>query len=363
MTRAHWLASPFVDLYHNDARTIPIPDSSVHCCVTSPPYWGLRDYGEAGQLGAEKTPEAYVANMVNVFREVRRVLRDDGTLWLNLGDSYGAGKNLAGIPWRVALALQADGWYLRSDIIWAKPNPMPESVRDRPTKAHEYLFMLTKSPRYFFDQEAVREASAHEYTAGHVTVGYSDASGRNDGTPHRAGIGFGVAPSGRNIRTVWTVATQPYKGAHFACFPPRLIEPCILAGTSAHGCCSECGTPWVRVVERTPMVIPERQQADRVGREAVHGRERHRTMNGQEWAKTARTTTTGWAPSCAHPEASRVPCTVLDPFMGSGTTAWVARKHGRRSVGVELNETYLELAAGRLRQAALPFHQQPEGAP
>jgi len=218
-------------LVRSDARSIPLADKSVHCCVTSPPYWGLRDYGTAEQLGLEDTPEAYVANMVEVFREVRRVLRDDGSLWLNLGDSYASSpasggeqsatmtggehkrtprtrytrppglkpKDLVGIPWRVAFALQADGWYLRSDIIWHKPNPMPESVRDRPTKAHEYLFLLTKSKRYYYDADAIN-------------------------------------PAGRNKRSVWTVATAPYAGAHFAVFPPKLIEPCILAG------CPEGGT-------------------------------------------------------------------------------------------------------------------------
>lgn len=219
-----------------------LPDNSVNTCVTSPPYWGLRDYGIDGQIGLEETPEAYVERMIAVFREVRRVLRDDGTLWLNLGDSYaGSGKgawkvkdrqkevyipdpdspqcrlpkvpsglkpkNLIGIPWRVAFALQADGWYLRSDIIWYKPNAMPESVRDRPTKAHEYIFLLTKSERYYYDADAIKE----------------DAVSGNPNRPKR------------NKRTVWTVSTKPFKGAHFATFPPDLIEPCILAGCPEGG--------------------------------------------------------------------------------------------------------------------------------
>ena len=212
-----------------------LPAGEIACCVTSPPYFGLRDYGIAGQIGLETTPEAFVASMVEVFREVRRLLRNDGTLWLNLGDSYCASKtgslgnrvslggghanqsaalsrpdksrlpglkpkDLIGIPWRVAFALQADGWYLRQDIVWHKPNPMPESVTDRCTKAHEYLFLLSKSEQYHFDVDAIKERTV-------------------DGEERR------------NKRSVWTVTTRPYKGAHFATFPPALIEPCILAGS------------------------------------------------------------------------------------------------------------------------------------
>lgn len=211
-----------------------LPDQSANCCVTSPPYWGLRDYGHDGQIGLEESPEIYVQKLAAVFREVRRVLRPDGTLWLNIGDSYNAyngnrgpsasfqsttekalpslpkgygltckelkNKDLVGIPWRVAFALQADGWYLRQDIIWHKPNPMPESVTDRCTKAHEYLFLLSKSERYYFDAEKIQEKTA-----------------------------FGVAEK-RNKRSVWSVNVQPFHGAHFATFPPALIEPCILAG-------------------------------------------------------------------------------------------------------------------------------------
>jgi len=212
-----------------------IPDQSINTCVTSPPYWGLRDYGIDGQVGIEETPEEYVAKMVEVFREVKRVLRKDGTLWLNLGDSYagncsqasnngragfgnprerlvnrkGKGlkpKDLVGIPWRVALALQADGWYLRSDIIWHKPNPIPESVKDRPTKAHEYIFLLSKSPKYYYDYEAIKEPVTSRQLR-----------------------------STRNKRSVWTVPTRPFPEAHFATFPPELIEPCVLAGCPIGG--------------------------------------------------------------------------------------------------------------------------------
>lgn len=298
-----------------------MPDNSVHCCVTSPPYWGLRDYGHERQLGLEKNLEEYVASLVNVFREVRRVLRDDGTLWLNLGDSYcsighkksssGYGttglaggkaqehhplrrennvpglkhKDIIGIPWRVAFALQADGWYLRQDIIWHKPNPMPESVRDRCTKAHEYLFLLSKSARYSYDADAVREPHV-TFTKNSKMSGGRNHFGVRNGTPekgknagnnncHDGRWDQAFHPSGRNRRSVWTVSTKPYKGAHFATFPPQLIEPCILAGCPAGG-------------------------------------------------------------------------TVLDPFFGSGTTGAVAVQHGRQYLGIELNPEYIALAQERI---------------
>jgi site-specific DNA-methyltransferase (adenine-specific) len=330
------MANDWLTIHGGDCREVlrELPAESVHCVVTSPPYWGLRDYGTAtweggdadcdhvmsralkrdnnggmppagegtrgtqsstassvllfrdacgkcgarrvdAQLGLETTPEAYVAAMVDVFREVRRVLRDDGTLWLNLGDSYAAArsyqvrdnkhtdvgntmassvpeglkpKDLVGIPWRVAFALQADGWYLRSDIVWAKPNPMPESVTDRPTKSHEYVFLLAKSARYFFDADAVRETSSDDF--------------------------------GRNIRSVWTIATAPYPGAHFATFPPKLVEPCVKAGCPVGG-------------------------------------------------------------------------VVLDPFAGTGTVGMVAQSLSRRAVLIELNPEYLRQCLARNAQAPL----------
>lgn len=292
-------------IFTGDAREVlqDLHAGFVHTCVTSPPYFGLRDYGHGDQIGLEQTPEAFVQELVAVFREVRRVLRDDGTLWLNLGDSYNAynanrgastsisdgtagrdhpkhrqglttptlkNKDLIGIPWRVAFALQADGWYLRQDIIWHKPNPMPESVRDRCTKAHEYIFLLSKGPRYYFDCQAIKEpaikgAAGSSFnkgkTAAHQLGRSSDKDRADSGT--------------RNRRSVWSVATRPFKGAHFATFPPDLIEPCILAG------CPESGT-------------------------------------------------------------------VLDPFLGAGTTALVAANHNRNYIGIELNPEYVELAKKRL---------------
>ena len=210
-----------------------LEEKSVNTCVTSPPYWGLRDYGTDDQLGLEKTPEKFVENLVNVFREVRRVLRDDGTVWLNLGDSYLSNKQLGGIPWRVAFALQSDGWYLRQDIIWHKPTHMPESVTDRCTKSHEYIFLLSKSPKYYYDNEAIKEETLtqdnqnrdRETTKLNNTPGRTKMSGLKTNNYET-----------KNKRSVWSVAPIPYKEAHFATYPPELIKPCILAG------CPEGGT-------------------------------------------------------------------------------------------------------------------------
>lgn len=293
-------------------RLAELPDGSVQTCVTSPPYWGLRDYGHDGQLGLESTPDEYVTNMVEVFRQVRRLLADDGTLWLNLGDSYAANrshqvsqtkwaahdfgasnatqiprglkpKDLVGIPWRVAFALQADGWWLRQDIIWHKPNPMPESVTDRCTKAHEYLFLLSKSARYFYNARAIsdpvtpqsRERSAYGYNTTERDTGTQAAQ---IGARRRQRMGLRETyqlSETRNKRSVWTVGVKPYSGAHFAVMPADLVEPCIMAGSSPDDL-------------------------------------------------------------------------VLDPFTGSGTVGMVALRHGRRFVGIELNPEYAALAESRI---------------
>jgi DNA modification methylase len=266
-----------------DARRIPLADRSVHCCVTSPPFYALRDYGVSGQLGLEPTPSDYVAATVGVFREVKRVLRDDGTCWLNIGDSYASDakwggttggkhasglhgepigrlkrytglkpKDLIGIPWRLAFALQADGWTLRSEIIWAKPNPMPESVTDRPTKSHEQVFLLTKHERYFYDQEAVREESTTEpHARGGIHAALGGPMDRNGHSQYDAAHQSRIwGGSGRNLRSVWSIASAPFSGAHFATFPLELAARCIRAGTSERGVCPACGAPWRRVVER-----------------------------------------------------------------------------------------------------------------
>lgn len=377
-------------------------DQSVQCVVTSPPYWGLRDYGVEGQIGLEKTPEEYITKMVEVFREVRRVLRDDGTVWLNLGDCYGTNnisenrtqgnesdytdayasrrrrisginhtritglkpKDLVGMPWRLAFALQSDGWYLRSDIIWSKPNPMPESVTDRPTKSHEYVFLLTKKARYFYDADAVREAHTTPLHAPGNIAKYGEVK-RNDFGTDRVKEVWGN-PAGRNRRTVWEIATQPTPEAHFATFPESLVEPCIKAGTSERGCCSGCGAPWVRVVEREETgerLVDGSLKTSKAGRKRAYAPGSEITSESScfktgLWKKN---NTLGWQPSCTCGEyvaddgtrktlkADTIPCTVLDPFGGSGTVAKVARRLHRDAILIEINPAYVEIMKKCLR--------------
>lgn len=303
-------------------RLADLPTGSIQTCITSPPYFGLRDYGMADQIGLEQTPAQFVAELVAVFREVKRTLKDDGTLWLNIGDSYNASpgqrkttdaagakqvsnagspgapsrnveglapKNLIGIPWRLAFALQDDGWYLRQDIIWHKPNPMPESVTDRCTKAHEYIFLLSKSPKYYYDADAVKEPSstfALDSRAGKGSVTKTAIKTANNADRNDGGIFCGINET-RNKRSVWTVATAPYAEAHFATYPPALVLPCVLAG-------------------------------------------------------------------------SRPGDTVLDPFNGAGTTGLVALENGRQYVGIELNPEYAALTRQRLARVQVDmFRSQP----
>jgi site-specific DNA-methyltransferase (adenine-specific) len=293
-----------------NALAIPLADQSVQCVVTSPPYYGLRDYGIDEQIGLEVTPDEYIANLVAVFRECKRILRDDGTLWVNIGDSYNGSapnqsgqngyndgrenrdkrystggvnglkpKDLIGIPWMLAFALRADGWYLRQDIIWAKPNPMPESVKDRCTKSHEYIFLLSKSARYYYDNDAVKEPSASPVRDSNP-IPYSQLNQNGGKDTQRLGSGN---PDGRNKRDVWTVTTKPYKGAHYATFNPELIKPCILAGAPEGGI-------------------------------------------------------------------------VFDPFVGSGTTVATAIQLGRKGIGLDLSLTYLyENAKDRIEAEMLPL--------
>jgi DNA modification methylase len=359
-----------------------IPDGSARMCVTSPPYYGLRDYGADGQIGLEATPDAFIAKMVEVFREVRRVLADDGTLWLNLGDSYAATgksgggdqgkrweecgadtsgprggkwspapdgykpKDLLGIPWRVAFALQADGWYLRSDIIWHKLNPMPESVRDRPTKAHEYVFLLSKQPRYYYDAEAVREATSPHSDfrttprTGSPPSAAAYGSLERSNIRSRLGCGSVGNSSGRNARTVWTITPRPFKGAHFATFPAELAERCIKAGSSERGKCPECGAVWVRVVERETMVLAKSARSEAMG-------EYDRTCTSGKMVSPPRSITAGWRPTCSH-DLEPVPDVVLDPFAGAGTVGLVCQRLGRDHLGIELNPEYRQMAIDRI---------------
>jgi DNA modification methylase len=368
-----------------------LPDESVHCCVTSPPYWGLRDYGVDGQLGLEKTPQEYITRMVEVFREVRRVLRKDGTCWLNVGDSYWGGKGSNGsskarrtadergylqsggtvlmdtrpsdgkhesikpkdlclIPFRLAIALQEDGWWVRSDIIWAKPNPMPESVTDRPTKSHEYMFLLTKSAKYYFDAEAIKENSVYPD---------DDRKARSNGEQKRtpteqiAGVRQGSATyPKRNIRSVWTIPTQPTPEAHFATFPEALIVPCIKAGTSEKGCCPECGSPWERVinVKKAPDDVYTNTKKPVDGFVSVNCTGKGQGQKYQNWRNDNPPETLGWQPTCKCEIETTTPCVCLDPFFGSGTTGIVAKKLQREYIGIELNEEYIKIAERRIEK-------------
>ena len=362
-----------------------LPDGCIHTCITSPPYFGLRNYkGGNEEIGQEDTVEEFVNKMVEVFREVRRILRDDGTLWLNLGDSYMSAKNCApppqtvangnprgmptdfvpanrkeqkglkqkdliGIPWRVAFALQEDGWYLRQDIIWSKPNPMPESVEDRCTKSHEYIFLLSKKPHYYFDHEAIREpALTSPVKRDKAGEGYQADYPHGDRFSKGERV-WGDPHGKRNKRSVWTVTTKPFRGAHFATFPKDLIEPCVLAGTSKHGCCSKCGAPYVREVE----IDRTFESGSGKSGNMPKGKNGERLQGGGETRDIRRgpvchTKTTGWKPSCEC-EADISPCVVFDPFTGSGTTAVVALTHGRNYTGTELNPEYVALAEQRIK--------------
>ena len=348
-----------------------LDDGSVQCCVTSPPYWGLRDYGEKGQLGLEPTPEAYIEKMVEVFSRVRRVMRGDATCWLNMGDCF-VDKQLAGMPWRLALALQADGWWLRSDIIWAKPNPMPESIADRPTKSHEYIFLMTKAARYYYDADAVREGSAtwnsaksfakaEDMTSPQISKGVDLVRQRTRG--------FGThhpdkERTGRNARTVWHIPTQPFPGAHFATFPIELPSRCIKAGTSERGCCPQCGAGWVRVVEKSGQMPCDEYNVP--GMELNNDAARRRQLSGHrqaKWKSKNPDKLIGWRPGCdctdpipdsPHGPPSPIPCAVLDPFAGSGTTGVAACALGRDFIGIELNPDYAALADKRIGKAMAP---------
>jgi site-specific DNA-methyltransferase (adenine-specific) len=318
-------------------------DESVQCIVTSPPYFNQRDYGHDGQIGREASCGEFIERLVAVFHEASRVLRRDGDLWINVGDTYGLGKQLLGVPWRLALALQADGWLLRQDVIWHKPSPMPESVTDRCTKSHEYVFLFAKSPSYFYDAEAISEPSVigkDRRNFGPQDKGDVRSDGNHRGTYQCDGT--------RNRRSVWRIASRPYKGAHFATMPPELAETCIKAGTSEHGCCPQCGTPWERITKRTKLKRP--RPADYVKRTGEAG-------TGSSCANSVAgvaVKTLGWKQSCKCEPHEPVPCVVLDPFAGSGTTLAVAKSLGRWSVGIELNPEYIALAERRVAEAGEP---------
>jgi len=386
----HTQDSDFV-LHRGDCLEVlrTLPDASVHMCCTSPPFYGLRAYLDDDhddkhlEIGLEETPDEWVARLVAVFREVRRVLRDDGTCWIEIGDSFSSGtgrsyhrdymdggattasdlhqptprfkpedigvkhKDLLGQPWLLAFALRADGWYLRSEIIWARPNPMPESVTDRPTKSHSTVFLLTKKPRYFYDADAIR--SPHQHDGRKV----DHVKGTDMSHQHRDGPRW-PDNGGANARSVWTIPTQPTPFAHFATWPEKLCSRMILAGTSEKGCCPECGAPWERTTEKDVTNPGNRTNNGKYDGSIAERR-------GFEARREVSVATTGWQPTCEcllpfegyAEEAGLPPCTVLDPFGGSGTTALVARNLGRHSILIELSSEYADLAAKRLSQLSL----------
>src|SRR5215472_5320862 len=420
-----------VTVYLGDAREVmaDLPAESVDCVVTSPPYWGLRDFGVPptvwggkpecrhrwgalmrgrrgdllpadvsprsarvgltdhqddaatkggrmcadcgawrGSLGLEPSPSLFVGHLVEIFRGVRRLLKPTGTVWLNLGDTFfHAGKvrgaresglkpkDLIGIPWRTALALQADGWWLRSDLIWCKPNPVPEPARDRPVRAHEFVFLLSRQPRYYYDAEAVREpaVSRSSSTPWPMPAIHGGKYAQLNDSRVRSAAKYARRPAprtdSRHRRSVWVLATEPFHGGHTATFPTRLVEPCVLAGTSAAGCCSACGRPFERVLEVTYRPLSKRRE----GRDplvpakpASWGGKDPRVFEIEQ-RQARETRTLGWRPTCQC-GAPTTPALVMDPFAGTGTTLIVAKALGRHGLGIELRDGYVELITRRL---------------
>jgi DNA modification methylase len=450
-------------LYNLDFLKNDLPDESVQMVVTSPPYWGLRKYsGEQeliwgglegckhewvdnsyvrnnprepesvrrmwprgnkgsvgrdepidnafcslcgawkGAYGLEPTPEMYVEHTIEILREVRRVLRKDGVVFWNIGDSYASGKgtcynpggntssfnvrtkeanvhpldrgnkstlaesglkpkDLVMIPFRVALEAQRDGWYVRSDIIWSKNNPMPESVTDRPTNSHEHILMLTKSARYYWDADAVREphmdVSLKRWGNGGEDTPFTkfDKEHPQTAVDNLRNASNPLSEGGRNIRSVWEFSTQPYPKAHFAVFPEKLPELCIKAATPEVGCCSECGAPWERILSKgftshdgesnTAYTNEEGHNANQLAKLRQAAR-----ASGGEYQNTKETL--GWQPTCKC-NAEKVPSVCLDPFSGAGTTAWVAKKLNRKAIGFDISEEYCEFAVERIRQQGM----------
>jgi DNA modification methylase len=330
------MMAPTLTLLEGDASQMlrRLPDASIHCCVTSPPYFKLRRYGNAAaELGGERSVDEYVANLVDVFIEVRRILHPSGVLFLNLGDSYGPGKQLLGVPWRVAFALQDDGWLLRSEVIWHKTSCRPESVTDRPARAHETVFLFAKGPRYFYDAEAVREP----------------ASGA-------AGASAGATRVGRSV---WTFPATKYPGAHCAVMPTKLAELAVLAGSSAHGCCPRCGAPYTRLVELGDQLDQDYLRycgADQTGGTKSRARKDYAAAKSQDasamkahiLARMCERKTVGWAATCDCDAGPPTPAVVLDPFCGAGTTGLVALEQGRSFVGIELYRDNVDETRSRL---------------
>jgi len=383
-------------IYQGDCLEVlkTLPGESVDCCVTSPPYFNLRDYQVEGQIGLEDSPEEYVEKLVTVFGEVRRVLKDRGTCWIVIGDSYAAKrgyqvpdskykdvgnsrgmkasdyglkpKDLIGIPWMVAFALRADGWYLRGDYIWAKPAPMPESVTDRCVKSHEYIFHFSKKAKYYFDHIAIEEDSVSDHKSGNgfkrsARVSYQNQDGSARGNEDQ----WGEVGGKRNKRSVWAINTKPFKEAHFATFPPEIPAICIKAGTSEKGVCPACGAPWVRQLEKSHV-----KPVDYAGKSSTQDKQfssrrisantrARRLAGGEHDNPFPAAKTIGWRPSCSCildcAWGGPIPATVLDPFFGAGTTGVVSRKLLRNYIGIELNGDYIKIAKTRLAKIPAPL--------
>lgn len=384
------LTGDTIDILHT------LPDESVQCVVTSPPYWQLRDYEVDGQYGLEHTLESYLAQMVDVFREVRRVLRSDGVCFINMGDTCNVGKiksgdsldaggysndnhsssrrvsnlsnkDIIGVPWRLAFALQSDGWCLRQDIIWEKTNGCPESATDRCTRTHEYVFMLTKSDRYFFDNEAIKEpvtGNAHrrgkgvnpkarqfgrnsKFNVSH-TLNDSHAPRNRQNESFSTSISEGLVEM-RNKRTIWRTAVAKFHGEHYASYPEELVEPCILSGTSEAGACAICGKPYKRIVEKVALV-PTGHGTSNKGAAVIEkyrgekSTEHSCFTTGMVWHKK----TVGFEKQCPCDCYETKPCVVLDPFSGTGTTGLVAAKHGRDYIGIDIKPEYKAMAQKRI---------------
>lgn len=365
-----------------DSRRLPLPDGVVQCCVTSPPYFNLRDYQVPNQIGLEKTPEEYIGNLLGVFREVWRVLRDDGVLWVNIGDSYandskwggsGSGpstknytsglggcigqkarrttgykpKELMLIPHRFAMAMQDDGWYLRSEVIWSKRSPMPESVRDRPTRSHEQVFLFSKQPRYFYDWYAVLEKAKYGSSGqADVKKGGFNSKYANDAA-RKGDESFRAISEKRNIRSVWSLSNESFKGAHYAVMPSKLVIPCIKAGSSEKGCCPECRSPWKRIVEklRAPTRPGRDTKVTTNNPLAVGNRDPERHVTSYK--------SVGWEPTCDCGIDETMPCLVIDPFSGAGTVPMVADNLGHHGIGFDAGMQYCRMACERINNPHL----------
>jgi DNA modification methylase len=408
------VGSNTADLYYGDGPSLEvlksIPKNSIHCVVTSPPYFGLRNYDADGQIGLEPTPEEYIQRLVETFDAVRDALHHQGTVWVNLGDSYWGSmggsfkssesmgayqdrmteegntlairsptpysqtraresggykpKDLIGIPWMFAFAMRARGWYLRTDIIWDCPNKMPESCKDRPGRAHEYIFLFTKSRDYFYDDEAVRVPSVTAFKPNQQQTPNAKSASvqqpRNT-IQKRGGRTYPFRTGTRRLRSVWSLSLEPYKGAHTAPYPTKLVDPCVKAGSSEGGCCGACLSPLKRTLEKVRIRDKETDRSwqglpsTTPPQRSVPYEPKKQGSMEPEWDYK----TVGWERTCKCEGTEVIPCTVMDPFSGSGTTGLVATSLGRNYLGIDINGDYLPLAIERIQKKS-PIKSDPD---